>query len=48
MLSLLFFGLHIFVVLVSTFVGALVDISISWVGKEHPLPFGHQEHSARS
>ncbi len=46
--GLTFFGLHIFVVLVSTFVGALVDISISWVGKEHPLPFGHQEHSARS
>ena len=45
--GLTFFGLHIFVVLVSTLVGALVDVSISWIAKEHPLPFGHQEQAAR-
>ena len=47
--GLVFFGLHIYVALVSTFIGALVDIGASWLGKEHPVSdvfsgFQHSQH----
>ncbi len=35
--GLVFFDLHIYVALVSTFIGSLVDISVSWLAKEHPV-----------
>ncbi len=35
--GLVFLNLHIYVVLVSSFIGALVDIGVSWLAKEHPL-----------
>ena len=35
--GLIFFDLHIYVVLVSTFIGTLADKAISWLAKEHPI-----------
>lgn len=35
--GLIFLGLHIYVALVATFIGALVDIGASWLAKEHPV-----------
>ncbi len=42
-------GLHIYVALVATFIGAIVDIGASWLANEHPvsdvikgLPHSHQ------
>ena len=35
--GLVFFDLHIYVVLVSTFIAALADKAISWLAKEHPI-----------
>ena len=48
--GLVFSGLHLYVALVATFIGALVDISISWLGKEHPVggllnSLGHRHQS---
>ena len=47
--GLVFLGVHIYVALVATFIGALVDIGASWWAKEHPvsdvikgLPHSHQ------
>ncbi len=47
--GLIFLGLHIYVALVATFIGALVDIGASWMAKEHPVSdafkgFHHTEH----
>ncbi len=36
--GLVFFGLHVYVALVATFIGAMVDIGASWLAKEHPVP----------
>ena len=33
--GLVFYDLHIYVALVSTFTGALLDVGISWLAKEH-------------
>lgn len=35
--GLVFYNIHIYVALVSTFIGALLDVSISWLAKEHPV-----------
>ena len=35
--GLVFFNLHIYVVLVSSFIGALADVAVSWLAKEHPV-----------
>ena len=35
--GLMFYNLHIYVALVSTFTGALLDVGVSWVAKEHPV-----------
>ncbi len=35
--GLVFFGLHVYVALVATFIGAMVDIGASWIAKEHPV-----------
>ena len=32
-----FLGVHIYVALVATFIGALIDVSASWLTKEHPV-----------
>ena len=47
--GLIFLGLHIYVALVATFIGALVDIGASWMAKEHPVSdafkgLHHTEH----
>ena len=45
--GLLWFDLHIYVVLISSFVGSLVDVALGWVAKEHPMThyFKALEHS---
>ena len=35
--GLLFLGVHLYVALAATFVGALVDIAATWLAKEHPV-----------
>ena len=35
--GLVFLGIHLYVALAATFIGALVDISASWLAKEHPV-----------
>ena len=50
--GLVFFDLHIYVALVSTFIGALVDKTISWLAKDHPIgdmlhPFKHKQQPTR-
>ena len=35
--GLLFLGVHLYVALAATFVGTLVDVSASWISKEHPV-----------
>ncbi len=47
--GLVFLGVHIYVALVATFIGALVDIGASWLAKEHPVSdlfkgFQHTQH----
>ena len=47
--GLLFLGIHIYVALVATFVGALIDVAASWLAKEHPVSdvikgFQHDQH----
>ena len=33
--GLVFLGIHIYVALAATFIGAMVDIGVSWLAKEH-------------
>ena len=35
--GLVFSGLNLYVALVATFIGALVDIGLTWLGKEYPV-----------
>lgn len=35
--GLVFLGIHLYVALAATFIGALVDIGASWLAKEHPV-----------
>lgn len=47
--GLIFLGVHIYVALVATFIGALVDMGVSWLSKEHPVSdvmkgFEHHQH----
>ena len=35
--GLQYFGLHVYVVLISSFAGSLVDVATGWLGKEHPM-----------
>ncbi len=35
--GLMYFNLHIYVVLISSFIGGLVDVALGWVAKEHPV-----------
>ena len=35
--GLVFLGFHVYVLLAATFIGALVDITVSWLAKEHPV-----------
>lgn len=47
--GLIFLGVHIYVALVATFIGAMVDIGASWLAKEHPVAdmfkgFQHSQH----
>ena len=34
--GLVFLGIHIYVALAATFIGALVDVGASWMANEHP------------
>ena len=45
--GLLYFNLHIYVVLISSFAGGLVDVALGWLAKEHPMTsyFKALEHS---
>ena len=47
--GLMFLGIHIYVALVATFIGAIVDIGASWLANEHPVSdvikgFHHDQH----
>ena len=49
--GLVFFGSYVYVTLISTFLGAVLDIAVSWMAKEHPVtnvlkPFEHLHHQA--
>lgn len=51
--GLVFSSIHIYVALVSSFIGALVDLTVTWLAKEHPVsdvlrPFEHKQHAAGS
>ncbi len=35
--GLVYFNLHIYVVLVSSFAGSLIDVALDWLAKEHPM-----------
>jgi hypothetical protein len=35
--GLVFFDLHIYVALISTFIATLVDLALSWLSREHPI-----------
>ena len=36
--GLVFLNIHIYVALIATFVGSIVDIAVYWLAKEHPVP----------
>lgn len=47
--GLIFLGVHIYVALIATFIGALVDVTASWLANEHPVSdvikgFHHEQH----
>ena len=47
--GLVFFDLHIYVALISTFIATLVDLAFSWLSREHPIAdtfkeFTHTQH----
>ena len=51
--GLVFSSFHIYVALVSTFIGTMVDLTVSWLAKEHPMAdvlrtFEHKEQAASS
>jgi L-cystine uptake protein TcyP (sodium:dicarboxylate symporter family) len=35
--GLVFYDLHIYVALISTFIATLVDLAFSWLSREHPI-----------
>ena len=35
--GLAFYNLHLYVALVSSFIGALIDVGLTWLAKEHPI-----------
>ena len=50
--GLVFLGFHVYVTLISTFLGAVLDITVSYLGKEELVtnvlkPFDHLRHSKR-
>ena len=35
--GMVFLNIHIYVALISTFIGSVVDIGVNWLAKEHPV-----------